>query len=103
MEKPAVKDMYQPPVPHLRDSFIVPKVGNHDIQLSLLTTTALLELAEMQADMEVAMSIQDGNIVIHPKPKRRYTLKDLIAKCDTSQPEGDREWLDAPSVGEELL
>jgi antitoxin ChpS len=35
----------------------------------------------------------------------RYTLADLLAASDYSQPlsDEDREWLDAPAVGRELL
>jgi antitoxin ChpS len=39
-----------------------------------------------------------------PENKPRYTLDQLLAKCDASQqlPPEDREWIDAPSVGREL-
>jgi hypothetical protein len=39
-----------------------------------------------------------------PQSKPRYTLDELLAKCDASQPQSpeDREWVDAPSVGREL-
>jgi hypothetical protein len=37
--------------------------------------------------------------------QRRYTLADLLAESDYSQPQTteDREWLDAPAVGRELI
>lgn len=63
---------------------------------------AVLELVGMRADMEVGLSVDNGNVVIQPK-KRRYTLNELLAECDFSQPEGDREFVDAPPVGGELL
>jgi len=39
-----------------------------------------------------------------PQPKPSYTLDELLAKCDASQPQPreDREWIEAPSVGQEL-
>ena len=39
-----------------------------------------------------------------PQTKPRYTLDELLAKCDASQPQPPegREWIDAPSVGREL-
>jgi len=42
--------------------------------------------------------------VAEPQKKPRYTLDELLAKCDYSQPmpPEDREWIDAPSVGREL-
>ena len=39
-----------------------------------------------------------------PQTKPRYTLDELLTKCDASpslSPE-DRKWIDAPSVGREL-
>lgn len=63
---------------------------------------AVLELVGMRADMEVGLSVENGNLVIQPK-KRRYTLNELLAECDFSQPEEDREFVDAPPVGGELL
>jgi uncharacterized protein len=40
-----------------------------------------------------------------PQPKPRYTLSELLAKCDYSEPMSpeDREWIDAPPIGRELL
>ena len=40
-----------------------------------------------------------------PETRPRYTLVELLAKCDFSQPlpPEDREWIDAPAVGRELL
>ncbi len=39
-----------------------------------------------------------------PQPKPRYTIDELLAKCDGSQPMSaeDREWIDAPPAGREL-
>jgi antitoxin component of MazEF toxin-antitoxin module len=37
--------------------------------------------------------------------KPRYTLNELLAQCDASEPlsKEDRTWIDLPSVGKELL
>jgi antitoxin ChpS len=37
--------------------------------------------------------------------KPRYTLAELLARSDYSQPQPDeeRDWIDAPAVGRELL
>jgi hypothetical protein len=39
-----------------------------------------------------------------PQTKPRYTLDELLTKCDDSQPHppGGNEWIEAPSVGREL-
>jgi len=63
---------------------------------------AVLELVGLRADMEVGLSVDNGNLVIQPM-KRRYTLSELLAECDFSQPEPDREFVDAPPAGGELL
>ncbi len=43
-------------------------------------------------------------MMIEPQPKSRYTLSELLAASDYSrlQPEGQREWVDAPAVGREM-
>ncbi|PKH98015.1 antitoxin, partial [Shewanella sp. 11B5] len=40
---------------------------------------------------------------LNPKPK--YSLEELITKCDASAPISPevQEWLDAPAVGKELI
>jgi antitoxin ChpS len=40
-----------------------------------------------------------------PQPKLRYTLAELLGASDYSQaqPAQEREWVDAPSAGGELL
>ena len=52
----------------------------------------------------VALNIEGGTLVATPTPKR-YTLAELLAQCDLTQPvtTEDREWLDAPAVGLEAL
>ncbi len=64
---------------------------------------ALLDVTEMHADMEVALTVTDGGIVIRPKKKRRYSLSDLVKQCNPKAPEGNRDWVDAPMMGDELL
>lgn len=63
---------------------------------------AVLELVGMRADMEVGLTVENGNLVIQPM-KRRYTLTELLADCDFSQPEEDREFVDSPRAGGEYL
>lgn len=52
------------------------------------------------------LAIEDnGCAVVEPKPRRRYTLAELLAASDYSQQQSAevREWLDTPDVGEENL
>jgi antitoxin ChpS len=58
--------------------------------------------------MEIPRSEQpfeEGDRAVEQKKKPRYTLAELLAKCDYSQPRSseEQEWLDAPPVGNELL
>ena len=45
------------------------------------------------------------HLVVNPNPRPRYTLAELLAVSDYSQPQpaDEREWVDAPAVGGELL
>ena len=49
------------------------------------------------------MNTNDLEIVPRSKPK--YTPEELLAQCNFDAPltEEDREWLDAPGVGQELI
>jgi antitoxin ChpS len=63
---------------------------------------AILDLASLQAGSMVEMSINSG--VLEIKPARpRYTMDELLATSDYSGDVADREWLDAPASGGELL
>lgn len=63
----------------------------------------ILELVHLQPGSQVNIDVQDGKLVVEPKKRSRYTLAELMAQCDLSQPMGteEREWLDAPAVGAE--
>jgi antitoxin ChpS len=58
-----------------------------------------LQLAEGSA---LEMEAHKGKLVVS---RRKYTLQELIDQCDFSIPmsDEDREWLDTPAVGRELI
>lgn len=64
----------------------------------------LLELVHLQSGSQVDIDVQEGRLIIALKKKPRYRLAELMAQCDLTQPLSaeDREWLDAPAVGEEF-
>lgn len=66
---------------------------------------AFLDQLNLQAGTTVGVAVDDGHLVIHPKPRVRYTLAELLAASDysQSQPAQEREWVDAPAVGGELI
>ena len=66
---------------------------------------ALLDLLHLQAGATVGLTVDHGRLVVEPRPRPRYSLNELLARCDASaEPMAeDREWLDAKPVGGELL
>lgn len=66
---------------------------------------ALLDVANLAAGSEVAVSVEGGKLVIAPRQKPKYTLQELLAQCEGSAPlsKEDREWLSSPPVGVEEI
>ena len=78
------------------------KVGG---SIMLAVPPALLDLLHLKAGASVGVAVDDGRLVVEASPRPRYTLAELLATSDYSEgvsPE-DREWLDAPAIGKELL
>ena len=71
----------------------------------LAVPPAFLAQLHLQAGATVGLAVDHGCLVVDPKPRPRYTLTELLALSDYSQPQlsEDREWVDAPAVGGELL
>lgn len=61
----------------------------------------ILELVQLQAGSRVDIDVQQGQLIVIPQRKKRYTLAELLAQCNPSLPltSEEREWLDAPAVG----
>ncbi|MGB8478293.1 MAG: hypothetical protein WCE63_05565 [Acidobacteriaceae bacterium] len=78
------------------------KVGG---SIMLAVPPALLNLLRLKAGATVAVNVENGRLVIEPQSRPHYTLEDLLSASDYSQPQTpeDREWVDAPAVGRELL
>ena len=78
------------------------KVGGSTM---LAVPRAMLEILELQPGAEVGIAVERGRLVVEPRKRPRYTLKELLAQCDPKarRPKGDREWLEAKPVGRELL
>ncbi len=78
------------------------KVGG---SVMLAVPPAFLEQLHLQAGATVGLAIDHGRLVVEPKPRPRYTLAELLAASDYSQPQTaqEREWVDAPAVGGEFL
>ena len=78
------------------------KVGG---SVMLAVPPAFLDQLHLQAGAMVGLAVVDGCLVVDPKPKPRYTLAELLAASDypLQQAAEDREWVDAPTVGGELI
>jgi antitoxin ChpS len=78
------------------------KVGG---SIMLVVPPAFLDQLHLQAGSAVNLSIEEGRLVLTPNPRPRYTLAELLAASDYSQPPSaeEREWLDAPVVGGESI
>jgi antitoxin ChpS len=78
------------------------KVGG---SVMLALPPAILELLHLRAGATVGLSVDGGRLVIEPGPRPHYTLEELLARCDPSAERSDeeREWLEAPPVGREIL
>jgi antitoxin ChpS len=83
------------------------KVGG---SVMLAVPPALLDILQLQAGATVGIAVERGRIIVKPRQRRRYTLKELLAQCDpkAQRPRGkarkeDQEWLDSKPVDRELI
>ena len=81
---------------------VLRKVGG---SVMLAVPPALLEALSLSPGAQVGLAIADGKLVVEPRPKRRYSLKELLAASDYSErpAAAEREWIDAPAAGREPL
>ncbi len=78
------------------------KVGG---SIMMAVPPAFLDLLHLGAGATVGMVVDGGRLVVEPSPRPRYTLAELLAASDYSQPQPpeQREWVDAPAVGREVI
>jgi antitoxin ChpS len=78
------------------------KVGG---SVMLAVPPALLDVLQLQAGAKVGLAIDNGRLVIEPAARPRYSMAELLAASDYSQPQPaeEREWVDAPAVGDEPI
>jgi antitoxin ChpS len=71
----------------------------------LAVPPAILDVLQLHAGERVGLAIEDGKLIVEPRPRPRYTLAELLAESDYSRPRSaeEQEWLDAPAVGRELI
>lgn len=78
---------------------IVQKLGE---TLVIVVPPELQQQLQLAEGIALEMEAQQGKLLVR---RRRYTLKELLDQCDFSIPmsEEEREWIDAPAVGRELI
>ena len=78
------------------------KVGG---SVMMAVPPAVLETLHLSAGAKVSITVAEGRLVVEPKTKTKYTMAELLAASDYSEPHSpeDREWVDAPAVGGEIL
>jgi antitoxin ChpS len=83
------------------------KVGG---SVMLAVPPAILDQLRLKAGATVGLAVDGERLILQPQTGPRYTLDELLAQCDFSQPlspedrgREEREWLDAPPVGRELI
>jgi len=78
------------------------KVGG---SFMLAVPPAILDLLHLEVGATLGLAVDGERLIVDPKVKPRYTLAELLGASDYSkpQPAEEREWVDGPSVGSELL
>ncbi len=82
------------------------KVGG---SVMLAVPPAFLDQLHLEAGATVDLAIDKGCLIAKPQLKKRYSLAELLAASDYPEKlseessEETREWLDAPSVGGEII
>lgn len=72
--------------------------------IMLAVPPAILDMLSLDAGTEVGLSIDNGRLVVK-RSRPHYTLAELLAESDYPQPlpPEEREWVDAPAMGRELI
>jgi antitoxin ChpS len=65
---------------------------------------ALLESLGLAPDAKVGLTIERDRIVMQPQPRPKYTVAELMAKCDLSAPwsEEEKAWDATEPAGREI-
>jgi antitoxin ChpS len=67
---------------------------------------SILEQAHLRSGAQVEIEYRDGHLVVEPRAKPKYTLAELLARCDAGSlapAAEDDEWLNDGPVGKEAL
>ena len=78
------------------------KVGG---SIMLAVPPALLDILRLQPGSKVGIAVESGRLVVEPQQRRRYTLDELLARCNprARRSKEEKEWIDSKRVGGELI
>jgi antitoxin ChpS len=78
------------------------KVGG---SVMLAVPPGLLDILRLRPGARVGIAIESGRLVVEPQQRPRYTLDELLARCDPrkARTREDREWLGGRPAGSELI
>jgi antitoxin ChpS len=78
------------------------KVGG---SMMLAIPPAILDLLSLSQGSVIQMAVENDRLIIEAVKKPSYQLDDLLSQCNPDAPisEEDKEWLNAPSVGREII
>jgi antitoxin ChpS len=89
---------------HLMHTTNLRKVGG---SVMLAVPPAFLEQLHLQVGATVGLAVDQGCLVVNPQPRPHYTQAELLAEAEAAGvyplPVEEREWIDAPPVGRELI
>jgi antitoxin ChpS len=71
----------------------------------LAVPPALLDVLRLQPGAKVGIAVKSGRLIVEPQQRPRYTLDELLAKCDPKAPrtKEERDWLAGKPAGGELI
>ena len=78
------------------------KVGG---SIMLAVPPALHDVLRLRSGAKVGIAVESGRLVVEPQHRPRYTLDELLARCQprATRTREEREWLDNKPAGAELL
>ncbi len=78
------------------------KVGG---SIMLAVPPALLEILHLQPGATVGIAVRSGHLIVEPHVQPRYTLGELLAKCNprARRSKAEREWQSGKPAGGELI
>jgi antitoxin ChpS len=78
------------------------KVGG---SVMLAVPPALLDVLQLRPGAKVGLAVRGGRLFVEPQQRPRYTLDELLARCHPKarRRKEEREWLNGPRVGRELI